>query len=207
MSGCHCAYGCVEPVQFAQECRCDDLTGNDWKPAVTETPSNFPDNQNPSSDDQNPQSPYGPSGSPQYGQPEQPGAGPQPPYGGPGVPPPPNDGVPQPPYEGYEQQPPYGGGYQQPHAQQAPMPGYYQAQYVDPQAKSKLVAGLLGIFLGSVGVHRFYLGYTSIGVWQIVATVVTCGMASLWGLVEGILYLASTSGSFTVDADGRPLRP
>ena len=76
---------------------------------------------------------------------------------------------------------------------------------MDPQAKSKLVAGLLGIFLGGFGVHRFYLGYTSIGITQIVVTVLTCGIGSLWGVVEGILYLVGTNG-FTTDATGRPLR-
>lgn len=72
-----------------------------------------------------------------------------------------------------------------------------------PDAKSKLVAGLLGIFLGGFGVHRFYLGYTQIGVIQIVVTVVTCGLGSLWGLVEGILIL--TGSGIKEDAQGRPL--
>lgn len=102
----------------------------------------------------------------------------------------------QPPYG----QAPYG---QQPYSQ--PVPGHYQAPYIDPYAKSRLVAGLLGIFLGTFGVHRFYLGYTQIGVWQIVASVVTCGIAGIWGFVEGILYLASKTGSYSVDATGRPL--
>jgi TM2 domain-containing membrane protein YozV len=77
--------------------------------------------------------------------------------------------------------------------------------YVDPLAKSKIVAGLLGIFLGSLGIHRFYLGFTTIGVIQIVVTIVTCGVGAIWGFVEGILYLVGSSG-FTTDADGRPLR-
>jgi TM2 domain-containing membrane protein YozV len=72
-------------------------------------------------------------------------------------------------------------------------------------AKSKLAAGLLGIFLGGFGVHRFYLGYTSIGIIQIVVTVITCGIGSLWGFVEGILYLAGANG-WTTDASGRPLK-
>ena len=75
----------------------------------------------------------------------------------------------------------------------------------DPQAKSKIVAGLLGIFLGGFGVHRFYLGYTKIGVIQIIVTIVTCGIGSLWGFVEGILYLVG-AGNYTTDATGRPLR-
>lgn len=67
--------------------------------------------------------------------------------------------------------------------------------------KSKIVAGLLGIFLGGLGVHRFYLGYYGIGVVQILVTLLTCGAGSVWGLIEGILCLV---GKMT-DADGRPL--
>ncbi|MFY0409618.1 TM2 domain-containing protein [Solicola sp. PLA-1-18] len=67
------------------------------------------------------------------------------------------------------------------------------------------MAGLLGVFLGGFGIHRFYLGYTTIGIVQIVVTLVTCGLGSLWGLVEGILVLVG-AGGFTTDSDGRPLR-
>jgi TM2 domain-containing membrane protein YozV len=79
------------------------------------------------------------------------------------------------------------------------------------ELKSKLAAGLLGIFLGGLGVHRFYLGYTLIGICQILVTVVggiiTCGIGwiagGIWGLVEGILIL---TGTINKDAQGRPLR-
>jgi TM2 domain-containing membrane protein YozV len=79
--------------------------------------------------------------------------------------------------------------------------------FVQPQAgksaKSKLAAGLLGIFLGSIGVHRFYLGYTLIGVLQIIVTLVTCGAGALWGFIEGILILCGKG--ITTDANGAPL--
>ncbi|MFQ5495878.1 MAG: TM2 domain-containing protein [Phycisphaerae bacterium] len=68
--------------------------------------------------------------------------------------------------------------------------------------KSKIVAGLLGIFLGGFGIHRFYLGYTGIGILQIVVTVATCGWGSLWGFVEGIICLVGGMR----DADGLELR-
>ena len=104
--------------------------------------------------------------------------------------------APPPPPPPVEYPPGYVQGYQQ---------GYQQAgYYVDPTLKSRMAAGLLGIFLGGFGVHRFYLGYNSIGVWQIVATVLTCGLASIWGLVEGIMILANSG--ITTDAAGRPLR-
>jgi TM2 domain-containing membrane protein YozV len=70
--------------------------------------------------------------------------------------------------------------------------------------KSKMTAGLLGIFLGSFGVHRFYLGYTGIGIAQIAVTIVTCGIGGIWGLIEGILILTG-SPSLSTDAEGRPL--
>jgi len=69
---------------------------------------------------------------------------------------------------------------------------------------------LLGIFLGGLGIHRFYLGYTAIGIIQVVVTVslgiLTCGIGAvaghLWGMVEGILIL---TGQINKDAQGRPL--
>jgi TM2 domain-containing membrane protein YozV len=70
--------------------------------------------------------------------------------------------------------------------------------------KSKMAAGLLGIFLGGFGVHRFYLGYTGIAVAQLILGIVTCGVVSgIWGLVEGIMIL---TGSINKDAQGMPLR-
>ena len=68
--------------------------------------------------------------------------------------------------------------------------------------KSKLTAGLLQIFLGGFGVGRFYLGYTTIGVLQIVVTIVTCGVGSIWGLIDGIMILIGN----VPDPQGRMLR-
>ena len=63
------------------------------------------------------------------------------------------------------------------------------APVVDPaQQKSKLVAGLLGIFLGGLGVHNFYLGYTGKAIAQIVLSL-CAGIGGIWGLVEGIMIL------------------
>ena len=72
--------------------------------------------------------------------------------------------------------------------------------------KSKMAAGLLGIFLGALGIHNFYLGYNNKAVAQLLITVLSCGILSfasgIWGLVEGIQIL---TGSINVDADGNPL--
>ena len=75
------------------------------------------------------------------------------------------------------------------------------------EQKSKLAAGLLGKFLGSLGIHNFYLGYTVKAVIQLVITIVTCGfgaiVSSIWGLIEGILIL---TGRIAVDGKGVPLK-
>lgn len=85
-----------------------------------------------------------------------------------------------------------------------PYPGPYP--YADPYAKSRLAAGLLGIFLGGLGVHRFYLGHVGIGIMQLLVTLLTAGFGAIWGFVEGILYLTARTGTFSRDASGRPLR-
>ena len=62
--------------------------------------------------------------------------------------------------------------------------------------KSRIVAGLLGIFIGGLGIHNFYLGYSSKGFIQLLCTFLgpfTLGVSSLissvWGFVEGIMIL------------------
>jgi TM2 domain-containing membrane protein YozV len=66
-----------------------------------------------------------------------------------------------------------------------------------------MAAGLLGIFLGGFGVHRFYLGYVGIGIIQIIVTLLTCGLGSIWGFIDGILIL---TGTINQDAQGQPLK-
>ena len=119
--------------------------------------------------------------------------------------------------------PPYGAGqYQPPQYTQPPQQNYYQPQYVVPQynvppagynQKSRLAAGLLGILLGTLGVHNFYLGFTTRGVVQLLVSIIggifTCGMATVaiavWGFVEGVLLLAA-SPSRMYDGHGVILR-
>lgn len=60
----------------------------------------------------------------------------------------------------------------------------------------KMVAGLLGIFLGGWGVHKFYLGMTTPGIIQIVISVCTCGIGGVIGLIEGIIYLTKSDEDF-----------
>lgn len=69
--------------------------------------------------------------------------------------------------------------------------------------KSRMVAGLLQIFVGLWGVGRFYTGHVGIAIAQIAVTWATCGVGILWPFIDGIMML---SGSVR-DANGRPLRP
>jgi len=79
------------------------------------------------------------------------------------------------------------------------------------EQKSKLVAGLLGIFLGAFGIHNFYLGYQKKALIQVLVStiggIITCGIATfaieIWGLVEGIMIL---TGKIAVDGKGIPLK-
>lgn len=66
--------------------------------------------------------------------------------------------------------------------------------------RSKIVAGILGICLGGFGVHRFYLGYTGIGIIQLLLC--CTGVSAIWGMIEGIIIL--TGGM--QDVEGRDLR-
>ena len=84
-------------------------------------------------------------------------------------------------------------------------PGAYYDQ------KSKLAAGLLGIFLGCFGAHNFYLGYTGKAVAQLLITLLSLGflavIPAIWALIEGILILSAQPGAqpWGVDARGVPL--
>ena len=118
----------------------------------------------------------------------------------------------QPGYQSYQQpnyQHPGYQSYQQPNYQQQPGYQNYQQPYAatDPNAKSKLAAGLLGIFLGGLGVHNFYLGYTGKAIAQLLLSVLSCGIlaavSAIWGFIEGILILCGST--ITTDASGRPL--
>jgi TM2 domain-containing membrane protein YozV len=68
-----------------------------------------------------------------------------------------------------------------------------------PQApreeNKKVVAGILGILIGALGIHKFYLGYTKEGIIQILLNLL-CGLGSLIGLIEGIIYLTKTDEEF-----------
>jgi len=66
----------------------------------------------------------------------------------------------------------------------------------DPAQSKRVLAGILGIVLGGLGVHRFILGDTTGGIIRIVITIVTCGFGQIIGLVEGIIYLTKSDPDF-----------
>lgn len=97
-------------------------------------------------------------------------------------------------------QPGYGQGY-------GTAPGYqvpYAPYGIDPLTgyplsdKSKVVAGVLQLFIGTFGIGRFYTGHTGMAIAQLL----TCGGCGIWALVDGILLLVNGG----TDAQGRRLR-
>lgn len=75
-----------------------------------------------------------------------------------------------------------------------------------PNAPSgkRIAAGICGILLGCLGVHKFILGYNSEGIILLLLTmvggVITCGVATyvtaIIGLIEGIVYLTKSDSEF-----------
>ena len=77
-----------------------------------------------------------------------------------------------------------------------------------PRASNKIPAGVCGILLGSLGIHKFILGYTGAGLIMLLVTILTCGIGGcvmhVIGLIEGIIYLCKPDEEFVrVYVDGR----
>jgi TM2 domain-containing membrane protein YozV len=83
-------------------------------------------------------------------------------------------------------------------------PPFAPARPHDPvlaaRAASKIPAGIFGILLGSLGIHKFILGYTGAGLIMLLVTVLTCGLGGIVmhviGLIEGIIYLCKSDEEF-----------
>ncbi len=67
-------------------------------------------------------------------------------------------------------------------------------------SEKKIAAGICGILLGALGIHKFILGYTKEGIIMLLVTVLTLGIGGfimgIIGLIEGILYLTKTDEDF-----------
>ena len=61
--------------------------------------------------------------------------------------------------------------------------------------KNKMTAGLLAIFLGFLGVHKFYLGNNKGGLIYLLLGI-CCGIGGILGLIDGIVYLMDTDEKF-----------
>lgn len=82
------------------------------------------------------------------------------------------------------------------------------AQHIANRASNKIAAGVCGILLGSLGVHKFILGYTGTGIIMLLVTLLTCGVGGIVmhviALIEGIIYLTKSDEEFVrTYVDGR----
>jgi TM2 domain-containing membrane protein YozV len=79
-------------------------------------------------------------------------------------------------------------------------PPSYIATGSNPRASNKIVAGIFGILLGGLGIHKFILGYTGAGLVALLISILSCGilypLMHLIGLIEGIIYLCKTDDDF-----------
>ena len=100
--------------------------------------------------------------------------------------------------------------------QEQPQQAYGQQAYAQPAygqpvfgtaPKQWIVALLLALFLGALGIHNFYLGYTTKGIIQLILTITMIGapIAAIWAFIEFIMIIAR-SGSYAYDAQGQPLQ-
>jgi TM2 domain-containing membrane protein YozV len=75
------------------------------------------------------------------------------------------------------------------------------------RGKNKVVAGILGILLGGLGIHHFYLGSTMAGVVLLAVSLVSCGflalISSIIGIVEGIMILVMPDPEFDARYNAR----
>lgn len=136
--------------------------------------------------------PYGQQGA----APQRPAGQPQQPYAQPGY------AAQQP----YAQQPGQAAYYSQSNGYYAPGQGAYQVPYQQPlvHTKDHVAAGLLAIFLGVFGVHKFYLGYHTTGFIMLGVTIlgslltigIAAGVVWLIGVIEGIIYLTKSQSEF-----------
>ncbi len=60
--------------------------------------------------------------------------------------------------------------------------------------KSRVTAGVLALFLGGIGVHRFYLGQTGKGVLMLLFCLT--GIPAIFALVSGIIWLLGSDEDF-----------
>ena len=82
---------------------------------------------------------------------------------------------------------------------------YVHEVYVPMQevGKSRILAGILQLLFGFLGIGRMYLGYTTVGILQMILTFSSGGVLIIWPFIDSILIF---SGIIKTDANGIPLR-
>ena len=82
---------------------------------------------------------------------------------------------------------------------------YGYPAYVASQPKSKIIAILLAVFLGALGIHRFYLGHTGLGIAMLLITVLSAGALAfvtfIWSIIDVVLIATDSLR----DSANRPL--
>ncbi len=67
-------------------------------------------------------------------------------------------------------------------------------------SSKKTSAALLAFFLGGLGIHKFYLGYSTSGLIMLLVSLISCGLLALpigiIALVEGVIYLTKSNEQF-----------
>jgi TM2 domain-containing membrane protein YozV len=65
---------------------------------------------------------------------------------------------------------------------------------------NRVAAGVLGIVIGSFGIHKFIVGNTTPGLIMLLVSLLTCGVGALVmhiiGIIEGIKYLMMSDAEF-----------
>ena len=78
--------------------------------------------------------------------------------------------------------------------------GYHMPANMPRSDKSRTLSGVLQLLVPGVG--RIYMGYSALGVIQLIAAIITCGTLHVWSIIDGVLIL---SGQVRLDGYGRAL--
>ena len=67
-------------------------------------------------------------------------------------------------------------------------------------ADKKIVASILGIVIGGLGIHKFILGYQKEGLIMLLVSVLSCGILApvmhIIGIIEGVMYITKSDEDF-----------
>jgi TM2 domain-containing membrane protein YozV len=74
--------------------------------------------------------------------------------------------------------------------------GNKKSYHYSNEESKRVVTGVLAILFGSLGIHKFVLGYTKEGLIQIGLSMISFGVLSIIGFIEGIIYLTKSDDEF-----------